>query len=125
MVELGVKDIIRVQVKTVGPKSRISFTGGVRAGADRTYRSDVKSYRQSTETADIVVGVDAHDVDGGDRVDFYFIPTIYIEHIGQGSLSINRIPAARNNWDLLRNCGNREFVYNHFGISVKQDAETG
>ena len=124
VVELGVKDIIRVQVKTVGGGRSVSFTGGVRGGADRTYRSDVKSYRQSTETADIVVGVDAHDVDGGDRVDFYFIPTIYIEHIGQGSLSISKIPAARNNWDLLRNCGNPEFVYNHFGILVKQDADT-
>ena len=125
VVELGVKDIIRVQVKTVGPKGGVKFTGGTRGGADRTYRSGVKSYRQSTETADIVVGVAARNVAGGDRVDFYFIPTIYIEHIEQGSLSIRRIPAAKNNWDLLRNCGNREFVYNHFGILVKQDAETG
>ena len=119
VVELGVKDIIRVQVKTVGGGRSVSFTGGVRGGADRTYRSDVKSYRQSTETSDIVVGVDAHDVAGGDRIDFYFIPTIYIEHIGQGSLSINRIPKAKNNWKLLENCGKQEFVYSFFGISVE------
>lgn len=125
VVELGIKDIIRVQVKTVGPKGGVKFTGGTRGGADRTYRSDVKSYRQSTETADLVVGVAAHEVGGGDRVDFYFIPTIYIEHIGQGILSMNKIPTAKNNWDLLRNCGKPEFVYNHFGILVKQDADTG
>ena len=116
VVELGVKDIFRVQVKTVGGGRSVSFTGGVRGGADRTYRSDVKSYRQSTETSDIVVGVDAHGSNGEERIDFYFIPTIYIEHLGQGSLAISKIPKAKNNWELLENCGNREFVYRFFGI---------
>lgn len=103
-------DIIRVQVKTVGRARSVSFTGGTRGGADRTYRSDEKYYVQSTETSDIVVGVESLQSNGEAQVDFYFIPTLFIERLGQGSLSVNRIPAAKNRWDLLNRCKDKEFV---------------
>lgn len=104
-------DIIRVQVKTVG-KARVSFIGGTRGGVDRVSDTGVKRYVQSTETSDIVVGVEVRQSNGEAQVDFYFIPTLFIERLGQGSLSVNRIPASKNRWDLLDRCKDKEFVDN-------------
>ncbi len=50
-------DMIRIQVKTVGVSKSISFVGGIRGGADREYKSDVKMYVQNTKKSDVVVGV--------------------------------------------------------------------
>jgi hypothetical protein len=115
VVEKSTHDIIRVQVKTVGKKGSVSFRGGVRGGADRTYKSDVKSYTHNTETCDIVVGVESLSDNGDKEVNFYFIPTLHIEKIGQKSLSVNRIPQAKNNWEILRMCKDSEFVKKEFG----------
>ncbi len=49
------EDIVRAQVKTA--RSSISFTGGTRGGVDRTYKSGIKTYTQSTETCDVVIGL--------------------------------------------------------------------
>ena len=49
------EDIIRAQVKTA--KQSVPFTGGGRGGVDREYKSDVKTYTQSTATSDVVIGV--------------------------------------------------------------------
>ena len=57
VVELNQNNIIRLQVKTVSKTGSVSFKGGVRGGADRFYRSDVKEYLQNTNTSDAVVGV--------------------------------------------------------------------
>ena len=113
VVELA-NDIIRVQVKTVGSAGAVSFTGGTRGGVDRISATGVKRYVQSTETSDIVVGVEARQSNGEAQVDFYFIPTLFIERLGQGSLSVNRISAAKNRWDLLDRCKDKEFVYGFF-----------
>ncbi len=93
----------------------MSFKGGVRDGADREYKSGVKEYTQSTETSDIVVGVESTRNNGDTEINFYFIPTLYIEKIGQKSLSINKIPQAKNDWNILLNCKEKEFVEKTLG----------
>ena len=110
VVEIKNSDMIRVQVKTVGNTS-ISFTGGTRGGVDREYKSGVKSYVQNTETADVVVGVKSIPENGDTQINFYFVPTVYIEHLDQKSISINKIPNAKNNWELLENCRKSDFVF--------------
>ena len=115
VVEKSTHDIIRVQVKTVGQGKSVSFTGGVRGGVDRTYKSGVKSYTQNTETSDVVVGVQSTRNNGDTEINFYFIPTLYIEKIGQKSLSINRIPQAKNDWEILFRCKEEDFVSEMFG----------
>ncbi len=114
IVEIAHNDTIRVQVKTISKNGSISFTGGLRGGVDREYKSGVKSYVQSTATSDIVVGVSSKKCNGDSEVNFYFVPTLYIEHIGQKSLSVNKIRNAKNNWEILRNCKIRESVAMQF-----------
>ena len=107
---------IRIQVKTLSSSKSVSFKGGVRGGADRTYASGVKEYIQSTETSDIVVGVESKKNNGDIEINFYFIPTIYIEKLGQGSLSVNKIPQAKNNWEILLRCKEKDFIDEVFNI---------
>ena len=98
------EDIVRAQVKTA--QSSIAFTGGGRGGVDRVYKSDVKTYIQSTDTCDVVIGLHPYD----DSYDLYFVPTILIEKIGQGSISLSKIDALKNNYEMLDNCKNADFV---------------
>ncbi len=98
------EDIVRAQVKTA--KSSISFTGGTRGGVDRTYKSGVKTYTQSTETCDVVIGLHPHN----DSYDLYFVPAILIEELGQSSISLRKIAALKNNYDMLDNCKSPEYV---------------
>lgn len=117
IVEDSKHDTIRVQIKTVTKSKTVSFTGGSRGGRDRTYKSNVKTYRQSTETSDIVVGVESIRNNGDTEVNYYFIPTLFIEKLGQGSLSMNKIPQAKNDWEILKRCKEPVFVFNKFGVS--------
>lgn len=117
VVERSKHNIIRVQVKTVGGSNQVSFTGGTRGGIDRTYKSGVKSYTQNTETSDIVVGVQSTMNNGDTEINFYFIPTLYIESINQKSLSVKKIPQSKNNWDILNQCKERGFVEQVFNQS--------
>ncbi len=98
------EDIVRAQVKTA--QKHISFTGGTRGGVDRTYKSGVKTYTQSTETCDVVIGL--HPYNGS--FDLYFVPTILIEKLGQSSISLSKIEALKNNYEILDNCKNHTFV---------------
>jgi len=98
------EEIVRAQVKTA--KSSLSFTGGTRGGVDRTYKSGVKSYTQSSSTCDVVIGLHPYD----DSYDLYFVPTILIEQLGQSSISLSKISALKNNYKMLDNCKNSEFV---------------
>ncbi|MYI90131.1 MAG: hypothetical protein F4082_07650, partial [Gammaproteobacteria bacterium] len=82
VVELEQNNIIRLQVKTVSKSGSVSFKGGVRGGADRFYKSDVKEYIQNTDTSDAVVGVKSTKKNGDTDIDFWFIPSCYIEHLG-------------------------------------------
>ena len=51
----GTENIIRAQVKTA--KKSITFRGGLRGGVDRTYKSGIKEYIQSTVHSDVIIGV--------------------------------------------------------------------
>ena len=101
----GKEDILRAQVKTA--TNAISFIGGTRGGIDRRYISGVKEYKQSTKTSDVVIGLHPHDIDS---FDLYFVPTILIEQLTQKSISIRKIEALRNNYEILENCKNKDFV---------------
>ena len=103
--ETGSDNIIRAQVKTA--PDRVSFIGGSRGGADRTYKSGVKTYRQSTETADVVIGV--HPI-SDNSFELYFVPTILIECLDQDSISINKIRALKENYRILENCKDSELI---------------
>jgi len=101
------EDIVRAQVKTA--RSSIAFTGGTRGGVDRIYKSDVKAYTQSTRTCDVVIGLHPHN----DSYDLYFVPTILIEKLGQKSIALSKIDALKNNYEMLDNCKNSEYVISH------------
>lgn len=104
--ESGEETIIRAQVKTVSANT-IGFIGGLRGGVDRTYKSGVKTYVQTTKTSDLVIGI--KELKNG-SFDLYFVPTILIETIGQKSISINRIRSLKNNAEILENCKNHEYI---------------
>lgn len=103
--ENGREDIIRAQVKTA--KRGINFTGGTRGGVDRTYKSGVKTYKQSTEISDVVIGLSPKDKD---CFDLYFVPTVLVECLGQTSISLNKIEKLKENYEILEKCKDRDFV---------------
>jgi len=45
-----------------------------------------------------------------DSFDLYFVPTTLIEQLAQKSISLGRIKALKNNYKMLENCKNRDFV---------------
>lgn len=119
--ENGTEDIIRAQVKTA--KKSISFTGGTRGGVDREYKSGIKKYRQSTTTSDVVIGI--HPIDDN-TYELYFVPTILIEKLNQGSISINKIRDLKENYEILEKCKDKSWVVEkcvEYGIlpSSKED----
>lgn len=99
------EEIIRAQVKTA--QKSISFTGGVRGGIDREYKSDVKKYRQSTLTSDVVIGL--HPL-GNDSFELYFVPTALIDQLNQDSISLNKIQFLKNNYEILEKCKDAHFI---------------
>ena len=114
----GSEDIIRAQVKTA--KQSVPFTGGSRGGVDREYKSDVKTYTQSTATSDVVIGV--HPA-GDNAFELYFVPTILIEELNQKSISINRIRDLKENYFILENCKNKEVIIDkcrEYGILLSE-----
>lgn len=110
----GKENILRAQVKTA--TKGISFIGGTRGGVDRKYISGVKEYRQSTKTSDVVIGLHPR---GEDAFDLYFVPTILIEQLEQKSISLKKIQGFKNNYEMLENCKNKDYVLSkckEFGI---------
>ncbi len=105
----GNEDIIRAQVKTA--TKSLSFIGGIRGGVDRTYKSGVKEYRQSTDTSDVVIGLHPKE---HDAFDLYFMPTCIIENLNQKSISIGKIEKLRNNYAILEHCKDKKFAQNKF-----------
>lgn len=103
----GREDIIRAQVKTA--TKNIKFTGGTRGGVDRYYKSGVKEYTQSPKTSDVIIGL--HSI-GKDSFELFFVPTIVVERLSQKSISLNRISALKNNYDILENCKNKDYAIN-------------
>lgn len=102
------EDIIRAQVKTA--KKSVSFTGGTRGGVDRTYKSGVKQYTQSTKTSDIVIGLSPKNNGKKNAFDLYFVPTILIENLKQSSIAITKIGKLKNNYEMLEKCRDKNFV---------------
>lgn len=100
----GSEDIIRIQSKTA--KKNISFVGGSRGGKDRIYKSDIKTYVQSTKHSDCVVGVHHEE----NRTELYFVPTILIEMMKKKSISLKKISKLKDNYDILENCKNKSYV---------------
>ena len=99
------ENIIRAQVKTA--QNSVSFTGGGRGGVDREYVSDIKVYRQSTKTCDVVIGVHPRELDA---YDLYFVPTLLVENLSQSSISLRKIAALKNNYEILERCKDTTFV---------------
>ncbi len=117
--EVGSDDIIRAQVKTA--TSSVSFIGGSRGGVDREYKSGVKTYIQSTETSDVIIGV--HPIDDN-SFELYFVPTVLIKYLNQKSISINRISDLKDNYFILENCKNSELIIQkcqEYGILQKRE----
>lgn len=85
----------------------VNFIGGTRGEVDRTYRSDAKVYRQSPVTSDVVIGV--RTLNRG-STDLYFVPTVLIEVLDQGSIALSRIPLLKNNYEMFERCKDRSFV---------------
>ncbi|MFA5806386.1 MAG: hypothetical protein WC879_17280 [Melioribacteraceae bacterium] len=102
--ESGKENIIRAQVKTA--RSSISFTGGTRGGVDREYKSDIKTYTQSPETSDVIIGFRPNE-DGS--FDMFFVPTCLISIFGTKSKGLGKIEFFKNNFDILENC--KDFKY--------------
>lgn len=101
----GEEEIIRAQVKTVS-KGRISFTGGQRGGRDRITIRGVTTYRQTTQTSDVIIGLEEEE----GKFVLYFVPTCLIENLSQSSISVRRIQFLRENHDILKRCKDREYV---------------
>jgi len=101
----GSETIIRAQVKKASRVIR--FTGGTRGGVDRIYKSNVKTYVQSTTTSDVIIGV--HPLTE-DSFELYFVPTILIEKLGQKSISISKLEKLKNNYTFLERCKDFDFI---------------
>jgi hypothetical protein len=98
------EDIIRIQCKTA--KHSVPFSGGARGGVDRVYKSGVKTYVQSPKLSDCIVGI--HFEDG--KPELYFVPTCLITELQTKSVSLNKIEKLRNNYEILENCKDRNFI---------------
>ena len=100
------EEIIRIQVKTA--RKSLKFIGGTRGGIDRTYKSDIKKYRQSTKTSDVIIGV-YPDIN---TFDLYIFPTFWVELIQQDSISLKKIAFTKNNFQLIRLCKEYDYLKN-------------
>lgn len=105
------RHLIRAQVRTVSPGGTLSFVAGRRGGINREYVSGVKEYVYTTEHNDLVVGVDPN------KLDLYLVPTIFVEWLGQKSITIRKLQNLKNNWDILLNWnpGYQEKLFSEIG----------
>jgi len=87
--------LIRAQVRTVSPGGTLSFVAGRRGGINGEYISGGKEYVYTTEHNDLIVGVDPN------KLDLYLVPTIFVESLGQKSITIRKLQSLKNNWDIL------------------------
>jgi len=90
----GKKLFLKVQVKTISKS--MSLTGGARAGQDREYKSNVKTYKYSAEHNDIMMGIDRK------TLDLYVVPTRITKKFG-GSVSKSKLKLFKNNWEIFLN----------------------
>jgi hypothetical protein len=90
---------VRAQIKT-SPKS-ISFTGGIRAGIDKTYKSSLKEYTYSADILDLVIGIKENSIG---NYALYFVPTKVIDKLGQKSISVNKVLFTENDFEVIERC---------------------
>ena len=67
-------------------------------------------------TSDVVVGIS--DV-GENSFDLYFVPTVLVEALNQGSISLSKIGDLKNNYEMFERCKDKSFVLEscrEFGI---------
>ena len=88
------KVVLRAQIKTV--RKSVPFKGGSRGGIDREYKSDVKTYKYTTEHSDLMLGIDR------DTLDIYVIPTQFLT-MWNSSVAKSKIQPLKNHWDILLN----------------------
>lgn len=84
--------LLRAATRTM--RQSLSFTGGVRGGVNRHYKSGVKVYKYTEKHNDLIIGVD------GESLDLYIVPTRHIANWGT-SRSKTKLQAYRHNWDIL------------------------
>jgi len=101
----GKEIIIRAQVKT--SRTSIHFTGGLRGGVDREYKSGIKEYTQSPETSDVVIGIKPISFD---TFELYFVPTVLIPIWKTKSKSLNQIEPLKNNYEMLEKCKDYDYI---------------
>jgi hypothetical protein len=100
----GGENIIRAQVKT--SRTSVNFTGGTRGGVDRVYKSGVKTYTQSPDTSDVIIGVKPN-VEGS--YDLFFVPTVLVSYFGTKSKGLGTIECFRNNYEILERCKDLDY----------------
>lgn len=108
VIEVSRAEFLRLQVKTADGGS-ISLKGGGRGGRGAIHDSSVTSYKYTTEHCDCLVGVySTHH--NGDTIDFYFLPVIWAQNVGQTSISLKKLVKSKNNFILLEKCRDEEYV---------------
>lgn len=90
----GKKVFLKAQVKTI--RDSLSLKGGSRGGKDRTYKSDVKTYKYTKDQTDLMIGIDR------DTLDLYIVPTLVTEKFNS-SVSKSKLQIFKNNWDIFWN----------------------
>jgi len=101
LIPLSRNVVVRAQIKT--STNSISFTGGTRAGVDKTYKSSVKEYIYSSKILDLVIGVKQEENSLG-NYDLYFVPTKVIDKLGQKSISVNKVEFTKNHLAVITHC---------------------
>ena len=118
VIEVSSTEFLRLQVKTADSGS-ISLIGGVRGGRGAIH-SDAMKYWYTPEICDCLVGVVSDRNNGGDTIDFYVVPTLWIENVFQQSIAVKKIQFTKNNFELLELCRNGEYVNQLFNdVKVK------
>ena len=111
LIEKKNNDFIRIQSKS--DKNGINFIGNMRGGKSIRGGSDKKyAYRYNRFHCDVIMGVKSVIGNSGvlERVDLYFMPTILIESIKTNSISYGKIKEFENNWQILENSKDEEFI---------------
>ncbi|MYF53947.1 MAG: hypothetical protein F4166_09100 [Gammaproteobacteria bacterium] len=90
---------------------RINLCGYIQ---DLSLDSRVIATRYTVEVCDCIVAVCIRQHNGGDLIDYYLIPAIWAEQIDQHSVVVSEISIAKNNFDMLHNCKDQQYVFSLF-----------
>ena len=109
--------LVRAQIIT--SQKSIDFTGGGRAGIDRTYKSNKKIYTYSSKLLDLVIGIKENSFG---NYALYFVPTKVIDKLGQKSISVNKVMFTENDFEVIERCTEDKYCDDFLKkiISIKQ-----